>query len=124
MTVLALNRLWINLLSTGEGISGPSGRGKTQAFSVEGRVGLGANGRRRSITVAGEAGEIPYDYVAVDLATKDKLRTWQGQTVIARDSRGQRWWGTFFGVGVSEYMRTDLYAVSFTIETLTVVEGV
>lgn len=124
MTVLALDKLWLNLLTTGEGISGPSNRGKTQSFATEGRIAKGASGRLRSITVAGETGEFPYEYVVVSLATVAKLRTWQGQAVLARDIRGQRWFGAFYGVGVSEYMRTDLYAVSFTLNMITVTEGV
>lgn len=122
--ILALNKLWLNLLTTGEGISGASGRGKTQTFATEGRLAKGASGRVRAVSVAGETGEFPYDYVAVDLATVTRLRAWQGQAVLARDSRGQRWFGVFFGLGVSEYMRTDLYAVSFSLNMITVTEGV
>lgn len=123
MTVLALTKLWINLLATGEGIAGASNPGKVQEFAVDGRMVKGANGRLRSVTVAGETGTFGYDYVLVDLATVTKLRAWQGQAVEVRDVRGQKWYGVFYGMQVSEYRRHDLYRLTFSLQAVTYTEG-
>ena len=124
MASVTLNKLWINLLSTGEGIAGASNRGKSYGAEVDLSVRTYANGRRRAIATAGIKREIPYTLVALDLATKIKLESCIGQSIQVRDNRGQKWFGTFAGVSTSEYMPTGLYAVSFTLLETTVVEGV
>jgi hypothetical protein len=123
VTVLALNRLWLNLVATGEGVSGTSNRRKTQEFGVGGQIVKGANGRLRGTSVAGETGEFPYTYMLASAAVRDKLRGWQGQLVLARDHRGQKWYGMYFGLNVTEYMPADLCQVSFTLQMVTYVEG-
>jgi len=122
--ILSLTQLWVNLMSTGEGIAGASNRGKTQDYSVPGEVKTFANGRRRSVTVAGQVRVIPFSFVALDLTTKLKLESWAGQTVQVRDLRGQKWFGSFYSVSTSEFLRHDLYACTFSLESTTVVEGV
>lgn len=124
MTVLALQRLWLNRMDTGEAVSGASARDRTQAFSMELAVRTYANGRRRAIGTVGEVGEIPYTLQMADLATVSRLRTWVGINVQVRDHRGQKWFGVFAGLAVAEYMRPDLYRVSFTLLTTTTTEGV
>lgn len=124
MTVLALTKLWINLLSTGEGVSGASNSGKSQTFQVEGNIVKGASGRLRAVTVAGETGEFGYEFVLVDLATVIKLRGWLGQAVEVRDVRGQKRYGIFLGLNVTEYKTHTLYRIGFTLQALTVTEGV
>lgn len=123
MATLPLDKLWINLVATGEGISGASQSSKTQEFAVEGRMVKSGNGRMRGVSVAGESGEFPYEYVVGTAAVRDKLRTWQANLVQVRDSRGQKWYGLFFGVSVTEYKRTDLYRISFTLQMASYTEG-
>lgn len=123
MTVLALNLLWVNLVATGEGISGASQRGKTQSFTTDGKLVKSGNGRVRAISVAGEMAEFPYEYVVGTAAVRDKLRSWVGGIVQVRDNRGQKWYGTFFEIQVTEYLRTDLYRVSFTFQQISYNEG-
>lgn len=124
MPTLTLNREWVNLMSTGEGISGFSARGKGYTVEIEARVDTYANGRRRATSTAGLKRDIAVTLVAVSLPTKDYLETWAGQNVQVRDIRGQKWFGIFAGLTVSEYMDPTLYAVAFTLQGTTTTEGV
>lgn len=124
MVAVVLNKLWVNLVSTGEGISGASNRGKTYTAERSLDRREFANGRMRLIGAKGIKRDLPYALVAVSLPTKDHLEDWIGQLVQVRDIRSQKWFGGFAGVTVSEYMRPDLYAVSFTLLEATYAEGV
>jgi hypothetical protein len=124
MPTLVLDKLWVNLVSSGEGISGASNRGKGWTVEMDLSVRTYASGRRRAIGVAGLKRELPYTLVAVYLPTRTYLEDWIGKTVQVRDNRGQKWYGVFAGLSVGEYMRTDLYTVSFTLLEATTVEGV
>jgi hypothetical protein len=124
MTSVVLNKLWLNRMDTGEAISGATDRDRTQGFSIDLAVRTYANGRRRAISTAGLIGELPFRLLAIDLATKENLTTWLGIQVQARDHRGQKWFGVFGNLAVTEYMLPTLYAAAFTIQTTTTVEGV
>jgi hypothetical protein len=124
MTILTLNKLWINRMDTGEGIAGASGRTPTTGYSIDGAVRTYASGRRRAVSVAGLKTEVTRSMVALDFATKEKLIGWLGANVQMRDARGNKWFGVFFDVAVSDYMRPDLYSVAVSLLTTTTVEGV
>jgi hypothetical protein len=125
MAVLALTKIWINLLSTGEAISAYSNRDKTQDFQLHTfDVRTYANGRRRAVSTLGEVGTIPFTLRDVSLTDKNNLRTWVGMGVQVRDTRGQKWYGAFGGVSAVEDMDISFYAVTFTLLTTTAVEGV
>jgi hypothetical protein len=124
MTVLTLDRLWLNRMDTGEAISGASGRDRQTGYGIDGQVRTYASGRRRAVTTAGLKAEVTRRMVSLDLATTRKLVLWLGAAVQMRDHRGQKWYGVFFDVAVEEYMLTGLYAASITLQTTTTVEGV
>lgn len=124
MATLTLDKVWINRMDTGEAISAPSAPGRGQNFTMQLDVRTYANGRRRSIAVQGEQGTLTYSLRPVSQATKDLLRSWAGTTVQVRDNRGQKWYGVFAGVNVDEYLQANMYTVSITVQTTTVVEGV
>jgi hypothetical protein len=124
VTTLSLTRLWINRLDTGEAINAQSARERDQAFSVDLSVRTYASGRRRAFGVAGERGQMSWKLLAVTQTVKDQLRGWANIAVQVRDHRGQKWFGVFDGVQVSEYMDPGLYAVAFTLQTVTFTEGV
>lgn len=122
--MLALTKLWINRLDTGEALSAQSGQDRSQVFSIDLGVRTYASGRRRAISVQGEHGQLQWRLVAVSLATVTQLRAWTGIAVQVRDHRGQKFFGVFAGTTISEYLQPDLYAVTITLETITYVEGV
>ena len=124
MTVLLLTKLWINRVDTGEAVTGYSDPDRPQTFTTDLHVRAYASGRRRSVTAAGENGEIPFRLVDIDLATVVTLRSWKGVTVQVRDHRGQKWFGAFADVDVDEYTDPSRYAARFTLRLLTFAEGV
>jgi hypothetical protein len=124
MPTLVLDKLWINLMADGTGVAGASNRDKTWSVEVEASVRTYANGRRRAVTAVGVRRDIPYTLMIASQATYELLETWLGRSVMVRDNRGQKWIGIFAGLGVREYMRTDLYAVSFTLQGVTAAEGI
>lgn len=124
MTVLNLTRLWINRVDTGDAISGASGRDRVTNYGMDGEVRKYASGRLRSVTTAGLRINVPRSLVALDFATKEKLVTWLGLNVQVRDHRGNKWFGVFYGVDVTDYMAPGLYAATITLLSTTTVEGV
>ncbi len=115
MTILQLNRLWLNRMDTGEGISGASGRMPSTSYAMDGAVRTYSSGRRRAFSTTGLKVEVPRQMVALDYATKELLVTWLGVYCLMRDYRGGKWHGVFYDVAVSEYMRSDLYAATITL---------
>lgn len=124
MTILNLDKLWLNRMDTGEAISAASGRTPSSGYSIDGQVRTYASGRRRAISTEGLQVEVERTLVALDYDTKELLITWQGALVQLRDYRGGKWYGVFFAVAVGEYMRPDLYQATITLLGTTVTEGV
>jgi hypothetical protein len=126
MTVLVLDKLWLNRLDTGEAIaaiSSPTDR--SQQFAKQVTVHEYASGRLRAIsTGTASRGQLVYRLMNIDYATKEKLISWAGVAVQVRDYRGQKWFGTFSDVDVTEYEQPGQYTAGFTLTTITVVEGV
>lgn len=126
MTVLVLDKLWINRLDTGEAIaaiSHPSDRSQQHSRQVTTREY--ASGRVRAIsTGVAVRGDLTWRLVTVSQLTKDTLVSWCGIAVQVRDYRGQRFFGTFDRVDVAEYEQPGLYTAGFSLATITVVEGV
>lgn len=123
--ILTLNLLWINRLDTGEAIaagSSPSDRG--QQHSKQMVVREYANGRLRAISTGGHSARLAYRLMKITQAQKDLLVSWKGVPVQVRDYRGQKFFGVFAEVDVTEYEQPDLYTAGFTLQTITVVEGV
>ena len=124
MSTLTLRSLWLNRTDTGEAVSGASGRDRGTAYSIDGNVRKYANGRLRAVATTGVQTEITRTMVALDYATKEKLVTWLGVNVQLRDHRGNKWFGVFFTLAVTEYQQPDLYAAAITLLTTTTAEGV
>lgn len=124
MTSVALGKVWINRLDTGEAVSGYSAADRSQSFQMQLDVRTYASGRRRSVATRGEQGELSFRLQMVGQTTKDQLRTWAGSAVQVRDHRGQKWFGVFNGIDISEYMEPTIYTAGFTLQLTTVDEGV
>lgn len=124
MAVLTLTKVWINRLDTGIAVSAQSDVGRTRVHSIDGEVSTWAGGRQRASVAQGERGQFTVTLVMVPLSTVETLRTWVGTPVQIRDARGQKFFGTFFAVPITERREVDLYNVSIALSTLTVTEGV
>lgn len=124
MTSVALTRLWINRLDSGEAVSAQAGRDGSQTFTDGVEVSTLASGRQRAISVVGERGTVIRTLTSVTLATVTLLRTWKGIAVQLRDHRGQKWYGVFGEVQIIEHMPTTEYSVQISLRTITQTEGV
>lgn len=124
MAVLNLTRVWVNRIDTGAAVSAQSGIARNQVHSVDGEVSTWAGGRQRASITEGERGSFGVTLRLLTLDTVALLRTWVGVPVQVRDARGQRFFGTFFAVPITENRETNSYDVEITLVTLTIVEGV
>lgn len=123
MATLSLGKTFVNLVSTGEAVIAYTGKGRTRAYSTDGDVQRFAGGRFRSISSEGVAGEQTFmlrDVSEDDLAT---LQSWEGQTVLVRDNRGRRMFGTFYTVGYADGPDPAYYDVTLNVKEVTYNEG-
>lgn len=122
ISTLTLTKVWVNRVDTGEALSAPSS-GRSRAHSLAGEVRSYAGGRQRSIVVEGERGTFAFTLLRLTLDQVETLRSWTGVTVQVRDHRGQRFFGVYYDVGITEY-KDDYYSVSISLATVTTDEGV
>lgn len=102
MTILDLDAVWLNLLTSGQAVTAQALRGRKSAWQQDGEVRGYVSGRRRAFTVVGEAGTVDLTLCGLTAADVDTLRNWKGQTVQIRDPRGQLWVGVYFTVALEE----------------------
>lgn len=116
MAVLALSKLFVNLISTGDSVSAYSAPDRPAVYQNAVEVRTNAGGRRRAFTVEGEEGT--FSFVMIDMlrAQIDLLRSWKGLTVQVRDNRGRLFNGVFAAVGENErFNEPTLYDVPITL---------
>jgi hypothetical protein len=124
MATLTLTKEFINLVSSGQSVSGQSARERPQAHSMEGDVQEYASGRLRG---QGQEGiRAAFDRTLRDMSLEDleTLKTWLGETVLVRDYRGQHFYCTFYSVEVVEMREPELYDLKCAFRTVTHAEGV
>jgi|SRR5688500_2900880 len=124
MTTLTLDKLWVNLHSTGAAVAAYSNDRAAQYTNV-GEVKHLAGGRQASVTVVGEQGTYAFTMLDVPTADVDLLRAWKGQTVQVRNNRGQLFVGTYFQITPSEVTdRAASYNVAINLRVVSVEQGV
>lgn len=125
MTILTLDKLWINRLDTGEAIAaGSSPSDRSQQHAKQLAVREYASGRLRAVSTGWQSSRLVYRLMNISQAQKDLLVSWMGVPVQVRDYRGQKWFGVIADVDVSEYEQPDRYTAGFVLQSITVVEGV
>lgn len=122
MATLPLNKVWLNLMATGEAVSAPS-NGRARAMSVEGEVRTYGGGRRRSISSVGRRNLMPFTLLRLTALQVVTLENWLGRDVMYRDYRGQRIVGCYFELGFREYKDPNRYDITITLNEVTWVEG-
>lgn len=123
MATLYLDKVWINLLDTGQYVTSFSSRDKSITRSMKGEVRQYANGRQRAVSSKGIKGTFPVVLIDVTLTQIEKLESWMGQTVVFRDTRGRRFFGTLFEVTQQDKAHPQYYDVSITLNEVTYIEG-
>jgi hypothetical protein len=124
MATLTLTAVWINLLSSGAAVTAQSAPDRTEVYAVAGETRTYAGGRRRAVTSAGELGTYAFTLLLLARADVETLRSWQGLPVQVRDHKGRRFFGTFYGVNIAEYIDRSRWEVSITLSVVTAAEGV
>lgn len=123
MVSITLDRTFVNLVSTGDVVQAYTGRGRSRNYKTNGDVQQFAGGRFRSIALEGVAGTQTFMLRDVSSADIDKLKSWIGETVLVRDNRGRRMFGTFFEVGYTDRMLDGYYDVTLNVSEVTYNEG-
>lgn len=124
MATLVLNRVWVNLVATGQGVSGMSARDRSEDYAVPLEVRTYAGGRRRSIRSAGTMGGYKVQLLLIPRATVDTLVSWEGQLVQVRDHKGRRFFGVYPSVEVVEIVSRSTWHAGFELTVVTAAEGV
>lgn len=124
MATLALTKVFVNLMASGQSVSYQSSPGRAQTYKVNGNVNTYGTGRQRGVAIAGEAGQYAFVLRLVSAADLLILRSWQAQTVEVRNHKGERYVGTYFEVNAVEYFTEPSYDVTITLLTVTAPDGV
>ena len=123
MVAVTLDRTFINLVSTGALVSAYTGRGRSREYETTGSVEKFAGGRFRSISEEGLSGKQTFLLRDVSDADIETLKTWIGETVLVRDNRGRRMFGTFYKIGYPDRMEANYYDISLEVFEVTYEEG-
>jgi hypothetical protein len=126
---VALSKLWMTNVVTGEMFSAQTVPGRSQSFAVGGSIRTYAGGRQRAIGSTGASGSWKFSLAELSLTQAQTLRAWMatGVTVLARDHRGQSMYGTFFAVELDENFGSGTlatYVAAIELLAVDVVEGV
>lgn len=123
MASISLGQTYINLVSTGELVAAYTARGRTRTYQSDGKTEPFAGGRYRSITTEGVAGSQTFTLRDVTESQLATLISWIGETVLVRDNRGRRMFGTYYIVGYADRVTVGLYDVPIVFSEATYNEG-
>jgi len=123
MATLTLSKIFVNLIDTGEAVSGNSDPSRTQQHDMDGEVRTYAGGRQRSITREGVRGSFGFTLLQLTKANVDTLTSWIGQTVQVRDHRGQRFHGVYYAIAVGEYLHPARWKASIELRLVSESDG-
>jgi hypothetical protein len=122
MATLTLDRVWINLIPSGESVNGWAAPVRSETFEVPGDIRRYAGGRERATRLRGMTESKQFAMQRLSTVDKDTLKSWAGRHVQVRDLSG-KWLGTFFAGGVDRNMDGS-WDLAFTLTAVTTVEGV
>ncbi len=123
IAIIRLTKWFINLAESGEWVAAGSVE-RSGARSSDGEVTKFAGGRKRSLSVEGQRGEVSFTLVDVPYADVVTLETWKGRTVCIRDNLGKKFFGVFYEVPWSEPGKgQDLYSLDLTVQEVDFTEG-
>lgn len=125
MATLTLDRMWLNLISTGAAVSAHTAIGRPVKYGKRGDVRVFAGGALRSITLEGAPTSWTFTLRDVTRAQIETLKAWAGLPVQVRDNQGRVMNGVFYDVDeIDRHNEPTLYEVPMTVNGVTVQEGV
>lgn len=124
MVAIVLDRTFVNLVATGAVVQAYTGRGRSRSYKTDGAVAGFAGGRYRSIALEGTAGSQTFMLRDVSNADIETLKLWIAETVLVRDSRGRRMFGTYYAVEYNDRILDNYYDVTLNVSEVSYAEGV
>lgn len=127
MATLVLTKRWVNLYPTGEVLvsAQTADDGGPDVRSANARTAVYAGGRQRTISTKGVSGSWTFTLVGVTTADTERLIEHLAQTVLVRDNRGRKMYGSLFSVPRTPWKdQLDLYDVEVTVNLVDVDEAV
>jgi len=122
---VTLTTVWINLASSPSNYqSFPLMSGLEVDTNQPGEVRTYAGGRLRLVTTAGVARTATLTLPECSRDQINWLQTYVGQTVLVRDDRGRKIWGTFLQPKVNENQYAQTGDVTVVINEITYTEAV
>jgi hypothetical protein len=119
MATVTFNKIFVNLVATGQAVSGYSARGRTEKYVQGGEVRTYANGRRRSIATEEDVGTYGFQLLLVPRTTVDTLTSWRGLLVQVRDHKGRLFYGVYRDATVEEIVSRAAWNVATTLTVVT-----
>lgn len=119
MAALELDKLWVNLMATGEAVSAYSAPGRPESHGIQGEVRTYAGGRRRSVAVVGVEATYAFTLLMLTAAQLETLRGWKGLPVQVRDNKGRRFVGVYYAVPADEVRDAVLYHAAIELHVVT-----
>ena len=122
MAILSLTKIWVNLVLTGAGVAAYSSE---RGFSaqVAGDVRTYAGGRQRAITAPGKRRQFAFKLRDVSDLDRATLDAWAGKLVCVRDYRGNKYFGIYFDLSITERRTLALNDISMTLTEVSFLEG-
>ena len=125
MATLNLTKTWVNLMSTGAAVSAQAVIGRSMTNEIKGETKVYAGGRVLSVVAEGNIGVYPVALLLVPEATYTILDGWKGNTVMVRDSLGNKVIGVYYRTAKTEFRgRPGSYTVTFEVNVVSYDEGV
>ena|SRR5690349_16993308 len=108
MTTLTLDKIWVNLVATGDSVSGYSAFGRSIVKEAAGEVRTYGGGRQRSISQVGVRGTYTFTLRFLTQAQVDTLESWMSQLVQVRDNLGRKYFGVYYSLPATEVIRGQI----------------
>jgi hypothetical protein len=124
MATLTLTKVFVNLLATGASVSAQSGQGREQDYGMAGQVRTYGGGRQRAVSTFGETTDYAFMLRNVPPADLATLRLWKGETVVVRNHKGEKYYGTYFELKAVEYMADNFFDVTIALKGVTATDVV
>ena len=130
MASVQLTKMWLTNTVTTEMLGAQTAPDRVTSYSAGGEDRVYGGARVRAVRQAGVRGQWSFVLQELTQTQVNLLLTWldNGNTILARDHRGQYMYGTFFDLTVGENMAQTptgaTYTAAIALRRVDVVEGV
>lgn len=115
MASVTLDRMWVHDATDLDTYLTFYTSDRSEDRTLAGTVRTYANGRQRIITSTGSSRTLPVTFPLVTSSELTQLEAWRGTMLMFRDHRGRLFFGTFFGLSITDHNDRSGYSVTLTI---------